>query len=202
MPGQQGQQRQQPQKQPSAPPSLPPVVDVVDEGSEGEGLVGQRLDYKPLPIEPELLEVPQVPVDFLERLETPAEQAAWSEDEYDEVPIPILKKETTSEPSAEPQPFVPTPRFRTITVRDGVDGQVTPELPYRRVVTVLTIGDAARVTFAFRSRYEGESMLVVNSGEPPVDLPVFPLQELFVRHNTGVDQEMSFQIEPVGEGRG
>lgn len=169
-----------------------------DRGSEGSGAVGQQLDYKPLPIAPEVLEVPAVSVDFLPTYETPAQEAAWSEPDYEEAPVPILKVETPPEPSAEPQLYDPEPTLRTITVRDGEDGQVAAEQPYRRVVTVLSIGDAARVTFAFRARYSGESMLVVQSGDLPFYIPLFPFQELYVRHDTGVDQEMSFLIEPRG----
>ena len=87
----------------------------------------------------------------------------------------------------------------------NVAAQVTEVLPYRRVVTVTSIGDAAAVTFAFRDRYGGaaggESMIVVANGDTPLDISVFPFQELYVYQETLVNQLMSFIIEPRAEGR-
>jgi hypothetical protein len=169
--------------------------------SDGAGVVGQHLDYKPLPFAPEVLEVPPVHVDFLETYRTPAQEAAWSEPDFVEKPIPILKRPMPSEPEAEQRPYDPEPTFRTISVASGTDGLVADMRPYRRVVTVLSIGDAVQATLAFRSRYTGESMLVVWNSSLPVEVPVFSFQELYVRHDSGVDQVCSFLIEPRGKGR-
>ena len=166
-----------------------------------EGIVDTKLDYKPLPFQPEVLEVPVIPVDFPTEYRTPAQEVAWSEPDVVEEPIPVLRKDYEPEPSAVPSPQDPLVRFRTITVPDNTDYEITEILPYRRVVTVHSIGDAARVTLAFHSLHEGESMLVLANGDLPLDVPVFPFQSLIVRHHAGVDEEMSFCVEPRGDHR-
>jgi hypothetical protein len=167
----------------------------------GEDVVGVEPEYKPLPFQPEVLEVPVVPVDFPSEYRTPAQEAAWSEPDFVEKPIPILKKEWVPEPEAVPEAWDPDLRFRTVTAPTGVETLVEGERPYRRVVTVLALGDAVRVQFTLRLRHVGESMLVVGQESLPFPIPLFPFQELFLLHNAGVDEECSFQIEPRPEGR-
>jgi len=171
------------------------------EQNGGEVQVGKQPTYKPLPFAPETSEVPIVPVDFPQELLTPAQELAWSEPDVVELPIPILEPETPGEPDAVSTPHDPQPRFLTTDVPVGVAIQVSDRLPYRRIVTVLSIGDAAQATFNFRGAYIGLDMVQVSQGDLPFDLPVFPYQELWVQHATVVVQQMSFLIEPRGTGR-
>lgn len=176
-------------------------MSAANQSGNDEVMVGVQPAYKPLPFEPGAEEVPIVPVDFPEELLTPAQELAWSEPDVVELPVPILEPEMPAEPEAAAAPHDPLPRFLTTDVPVGVAIQVSDRLPYRRVVTVLSIGDAAQATFNFRGNYVGLDMLQVSQGDLPFDLPLFPYQELWVQHATAVVQQMSFMIEPRGTGR-
>lgn len=174
--------------------------------TQAEPVVDLQPTYKPLPVGPEIEEVPVPNVDVPSDYETPAQAAAWSEADVVETPVPIIAEEMPPEPDAESLPYDPEPHFKTIDVA-AIAGavltfvQVTPKLPYRRLVTVLSTGDAAQVLFNFRGGHIGANMLQVSQGDLPLDIPVFPGQELWVTHATAVVQQMSFIIEPRGKGR-
>jgi hypothetical protein len=132
--------------------------------------------------------------------ETPFQELAWSEDEIVWTPIPIEQYPSSPEEDAVATPYVPQPAGLTISVAPGERMNVCQRLPYDRIVTVLTIGDATYARFYYQFGGAILDQMIVESGNLTTEIPVHANMELWVEHDTVVYQQMSFNIthEMVG----
>lgn len=70
---------------------------------------------------------------------------------------------------------------------------------FRRVVTFTLFGTAARAEISARADFGRRT--IVPAGVLPLDVPVTPGRQLWLRQTTGIDQDIDGFTEPRGPGR-